>query len=99
MDINKVLVAGSGVLGSQIAFQSAYCGYEVVILIRKEDSKEEVKNKINKLYDTYKEIAESVNENYKSICELLKIDSKNIIRPYQTHTNNIKEVNEEQRNI
>ena len=45
--------------------------------------------------DTYKEIKEKADNNYKSICKLLKLDSNNIIRPYQTHTNNIKEVNEE----
>ena len=45
--------------------------------------------------DTYKEREEDVNENYKSICELLKIDSNNIIRPYQTHTSNVKEVDDE----
>lgn len=45
--------------------------------------------------DTYKEIKEEADDNYKSVCELLKLDSKNVIRPYQTHTNNVKEVNEE----
>lgn len=45
--------------------------------------------------DTYKKIKEEVDSNYKVVCELLKLDSKNIIRPYQTHTNNVKEVNEE----
>ena len=39
MNYKKIVVAGGGILGSQIAFQSAYCGYEVVILIRKEDNK------------------------------------------------------------
>lgn len=29
MDIKNVTVAGGGVLGSQIAFQSAYCGFNV----------------------------------------------------------------------
>jgi len=48
---------------------------------------------------TYKEIKEKVDNNYKLVCELLKVDSKNIVRPYQTHTNNIKEVQEETRNI
>ncbi len=42
--------------------------------------------------DTYKKIQEKANNNYKSLCELLNLDSTNIIRPYQTHTNNIKEV-------
>lgn len=45
--------------------------------------------------DTYKEGKENFDSNYKSVCELLKLDSKNIVRPYQTHTNNVKEVAEE----
>lgn len=49
--------------------------------------------------DTYEKIKKEADNNYKSICELLNIDSQNIIRPYQTHTNSIKEVNEEVRNI
>lgn len=31
MDIKNVAVAGGGVLGSQIAFQSAYCGFNVTV--------------------------------------------------------------------
>ena len=31
MEIRKVTVAGAGVLGSQIALQSAYCGYDVTV--------------------------------------------------------------------
>ena len=49
--------------------------------------------------DTYGKIKDEADNNYESVCELLNIDSKNIIRPYQTHTNNVKEVNEESRNI
>ena len=49
--------------------------------------------------NTYEKIKEEADNNYKAICKLLNIDSKNIIRPYQTHTNNIKEVNEEVRSI
>ncbi len=45
--------------------------------------------------DTYKEGKEKFDSNYKLACELLKLDSKNIVRPYQTHTNNVKEVAEE----
>ena len=37
MSYKKIVVAGGGILGSQIAFQSAYCGYDVTILIREED--------------------------------------------------------------
>lgn len=31
MDIKNVTVAGGGVPGSQIAFQSAYCGFNVTV--------------------------------------------------------------------
>lgn len=31
MDIKNVTVAGGGMLGSQIAFQSAYCGVNVTV--------------------------------------------------------------------
>ncbi len=49
--------------------------------------------------DTYLEGKEEFNNNYKMVCELINLDSKNIIRPYQTHTNNVKEVNYEVRNF
>lgn len=55
MEFNNIVVAGGGILGSQIAFQSAYNGKNVVILIRKEDSIQDVNSKLDKLYDTYKE--------------------------------------------
>ena len=42
MNYKKIVISGGGILGSQIAFQSAYCGYDVTILIRKEDSKKDV---------------------------------------------------------
>ena len=45
--------------------------------------------------ETYKDIQEEANNNYNLVCELLKLDSKNIIRPYQTHTNKIKEISKE----
>ena len=42
--------------------------------------------------DTYKKIQKEADNNYKLACKLLNLDSTNIVRPYQTHTNNIKEV-------
>ena len=55
MEYKKIVVAGGGILGSQIAFQSAYCGFEVTILVRKEDAKRSVRAKLEKLRDTYLE--------------------------------------------
>ncbi len=45
--------------------------------------------------DTYKEIKDIANKNYNDICNLLKLDSNNIVRPYQTHTNNVKKISGE----
>lgn len=60
MEYRNITVAGGGVLGSQIAFQAAYCGFNVTILIRKEDPREETEKKINNLYDTYRECIEGM---------------------------------------
>ena len=61
MNYKKIVISGGGILGSQIAFQSAYCGYDVTILIRKEDSQKEVEDKLKKLASTYKETIELMN--------------------------------------
>ena len=61
MNIKKVVVCGGGVLGSQIAFQSAYCGYSVTILIRKEDNATDVKKKLKDLKATYIETIDNMD--------------------------------------
>ena len=38
MNIKNVVVAGGGVLGSQIAFQAAYQGFNVKVWLRMESS-------------------------------------------------------------
>ena len=53
MKYKKVIVAGAGVLGSQIAFQTAYCGFDVTVLVREEDNQEEIKERFKKLHETY----------------------------------------------
>ena len=53
MKYKNIVVAGGGVLGSQIAFQSAYCGFDVTILIREEGNKENLIKKLDELADTY----------------------------------------------
>jgi len=49
----KVVVAGGGVLGSQIAFQSAYCGHSVTIWLRSQGSIGRTQPKLDKLKKTY----------------------------------------------
>ena len=53
MDFKNVTVAGGGVLGSQIAFQAAYCGFNVTIWLRSEGSISRTQPKIDGLKDTY----------------------------------------------
>ena len=53
MNYKKIVVAGGGVLGSQIAFQSAYSGFDVTILTHDENSVPEINTKINTLIKTY----------------------------------------------
>lgn len=53
MIINNVVVAGGGVLGSQIAFQAAYCGFNVIIWLRSESSITRTQPKIDHLREVY----------------------------------------------
>lgn len=49
----KVVVAGGGVLGSQIAFQAAYCGFDVTIWLRSQGSIGRTQPKIEGLKKSY----------------------------------------------
>lgn len=51
--MKKIMVAGGGVLGSQIAFQAAYCGFDVTIWLRSEGSICITQPKLAHLKDVY----------------------------------------------
>ena len=51
--MTKLTVAGGGVLGSQIAYQSAIMGYDVTIWLRSEGSIERAKPKLERLHGIY----------------------------------------------
>ena len=53
MKYKKIVVAGGGVLGSQIAFQTAYCGFNVTVLLTDEEAVKKFLVKINDLKKTY----------------------------------------------
>jgi len=53
MEFKKVVVAGGGVLGSQIAYQAAYCGKEVTIWLRSEGSIKRTQPKLDALKKEY----------------------------------------------
>lgn len=53
MNYKNIVVAGGGVLGSQIAFQSAYCGFNVTIWLRSEGSIGRTQPKLDNLKSVY----------------------------------------------
>lgn len=65
MKYSNVVVAGGGVLGSQIAFQAAYCGFNVTIWLRSEGSIGRTQPKIDHLKQTYIEAIEKMAEDKK----------------------------------
>lgn len=60
MSYKKIVVAGGGVLGSQIAFQSAYCGFDVTIWLRSEGSIGRTQPKFDHLKKTYLDTIENM---------------------------------------
>lgn len=65
MNIKKVTVAGGGVLGSQIALQSAYCGFGVIIYVRSEASKARSLAKVERFKNIYLQDLESIKSQLK----------------------------------
>ena len=68
MSFKKVVVAGGGVLGSQIAFQAAYCGFDVTIWLRSQGSIGRTQPKLDNLKKTYEEAIESMASGTGSWC-------------------------------
>ena len=68
MKYSTVVVAGGGVLGSQIAFQAAYCGFNVTIWLRSEGSIGRTQPKIDHLKQTYIEAIEKMAEDKNVWC-------------------------------
>lgn len=62
MNYKKIVVAGGGVLGSQIAFQSAYSGFDVTLYVLNDDCVKESKEKIKKLKKTYEEAIDEMEK-------------------------------------
>ncbi|MDD5800587.1 MAG: 3-hydroxyacyl-CoA dehydrogenase [Coriobacteriales bacterium] len=63
MDIKNVVVAGGGVLGSQIAYQSAYKGFNVTIWLRSEGSIGRCQPKLDRLHAVYLQTLEAAKTN------------------------------------
>jgi 3-hydroxybutyryl-CoA dehydrogenase len=68
MSIEKVVVAGGGVLGSQIAYQSAFCGFDVTVWLRSEGSIERAKPKFERLLNIYLGTLEKMKTDKTAYC-------------------------------
>lgn len=77
MDIQRVTIAGGGVLGSQIAYQCAYKGFDVTIWLRSDASVGRAKPKLQTLHDTYVKTIQTMKGNPQAYCRGLT-DSPNI---------------------
>ncbi len=60
MEFKKVTILGGGVLGTQIAMQSAYCGKEVTMWLRSKDSITRTQPKLDRLYKVYQQMADKM---------------------------------------
>ena len=91
MEIKNVTVAGGGVLGSQIALQSAYKGFKVKMWLRREDSIGRAKPKLERLHIIYKQTLEAMKTDPSAYCRGLA-DSPDV--PAATIDELIKRVDE-----
>ena len=60
MGFKKVVVVGGGVLGSQIAYQVAYKGFDVTVWLRTETSIDRARPKFARWHETYKKDLDAV---------------------------------------
>ncbi len=68
MEIKSVTVAGGGVLGSQIALQSAYKGFDVTMWLRSEGSIGRAQPKLDRLVGIYTQTLEAMKTDPHAYC-------------------------------
>lgn len=78
MTIKNLTVAGSGVLGSQIAFQAAYKGMSVTIYDINDEALNKGKERIKKLAKVYQSEIETAKEAYSDKAKSIKYN-KNLL--------------------
>jgi 3-hydroxyacyl-CoA dehydrogenase len=68
MSFRNVTVAGGGVLGSQIAYQAAFCGFNVTIWLRTDASIVRCQPKLDRLHGIYMNTLEAMKTNPAAYC-------------------------------
>lgn len=93
MGFKKITIAGGGVLGSQIAFQSAYCGFDVTIWLYKQ---EVLQNTLDKLASVKKMYIDALDEMesgevwYPGIAKKDNFDKKKCLENIEKASKNVK---------
>ena len=96
MNIKNVVVVGGGVLGSQIAFQTAYCGFNVSILAKEKDIDTVVRPKLDNLENVYKKAIKDMANNKdkknwcRGIADFDKFDEKECLDKVDKASKSIK---------
>lgn len=94
--MKNVTILGGGVLGSQIAFQTAYSGFNVTIYLRSEGSIERCKPKLVKLKETYINAINLMtkDKSYETWCNGIasidEFDKDTCLKKVEEAANNIK---------
>ena len=68
MSMKNIVVAGGGVLGSQIAFQTAFKGFNVTIWLRSEGSIGRAKPKLERVKNIYLTTLEQMKTDPSAYC-------------------------------
>ncbi len=98
MNYKKIVLAGGGVLGAQIAFQAAYCGYDVTIWLRSEGSIGRTQPKLDSVRESYIKAIELMDtpegktkENWcRGIAEFDDFDKEKCLEKVERAYNSIK---------
>ncbi|MCH4170847.1 MAG: 3-hydroxyacyl-CoA dehydrogenase [Lactobacillus sp.] len=85
----NIVVAGSGTLGSQIAFQAAYKGFKVVIYDINDDALAKAKERIANLEQTYASEIQFAEKNYLQTAENIQYNSNLLPGLKETFTANV----------
>ncbi|WP_228467749.1 3-hydroxyacyl-CoA dehydrogenase NAD-binding domain-containing protein, partial [Chryseobacterium indologenes] len=75
MDFKNITIAGSGVLGFQIAFQTAYHGFKVTVYDINDEVLEKAKNKFKALSEAYQKDLHSTPEQLEATFKNLNYNS------------------------
>ncbi len=94
MSYKKVVIAGGGVLGSQIALQSAYWGFDTTIWLRSESSIGRTQPKLDQFRDTIAEEIDKMAQDPSFVCRGLidegKFDKDECLKKINDAHDNIK---------